>query len=68
MNTDPVVIADSSDTEFRESMTHVYCYCDENLALCGTDITGWQEAEDDEDTECVVCLDLEDQPCERCGE
>ncbi len=40
-----------------------YTCCDENRALCGTDVTGAPEI--DTDATCVVCIDLEatDAPC-----
>ncbi|MFI0897731.1 hypothetical protein [Streptomyces sp. NPDC020983] len=49
-------------------LDHIYCPCDPDTALCGTDITGATFV-DDVDTACVVCLDLEetDAPCALCG-
>jgi hypothetical protein len=41
-----------------DDLAHVYC-CNPDVALCGTDVTGVPEVPD-EDTTCVVCLDLED--------
>lgn len=56
-------------TDNGDELHHVYC-CDENLALCGTDVTKYQEAEppSDADKRCIVCEDLIDTTCERCGE
>ncbi|MFD4258198.1 hypothetical protein ACFWR9_11345 [Streptomyces sp. NPDC058534] len=51
----------------HDDLTHVVCYCDPNLALCGTDVTDSDWVDEDEDTTCVVCVDLVDQPCPRCG-
>lgn len=46
-------------------LDHLYC-CDPDTALCGTDISDSPELFDDGDTTCVVCDDLEDQPCHLC--
>jgi hypothetical protein len=48
-------------------LTHVYC-CDYDLALCGLDVTDMPEVPDGTGQDCVVCLDLEEQTCPRCGE
>jgi uncharacterized protein (DUF1778 family) len=57
--------ADSSTTPASE-LTHRYC-CDENLALCGLDITELGEARPGEQ-DCVVCEDLDeaDIACPQC--
>jgi hypothetical protein len=50
---------------------HVVCTaCDPDLALCGEDMTGdeFGGPVDGVDSECVVCIDLEHLPCERCGQ
>lgn len=39
---------------------HWYC-CDPNIAYCGTDLSGVPKK--DEGDMCVVCEDLEDEPC-----
>lgn len=39
---------------------HWYC-CDPRIAYCGTDLT--DVPENDEGDMCVVCEDLEDEPC-----
>lgn len=71
-----IVTADPSTTVSIEEYTdedevHVYCpTCDPHAlrALCGTVIDGGEFVEDDEgDTTCVVCADLEWLPCSRCG-
>ncbi|WP_155054548.1 hypothetical protein [Streptomyces blattellae] len=53
-----------------EDLSHAVCDCDEDTALCGTDVTGVPWATDGEEppSPCVVCLDLADQPCPRCGQ
>lgn len=49
---------------------HYYCDCDSDKALCGEDLT---DAEDHsnmytpEEDDCVVCVDLIEFPCVRCG-
>lgn len=40
-----------------DDLSHIYC-CDPDTALCGTDISGTDDAEFDE-ADCVVCADLE---------
>lgn len=52
-----------------DDLDHLWC-CDRDVALCGANITNatdWLGAGDMPD-ECVVCHDLEDQICPRCGE
>lgn len=45
---------------------HVFC-CDENLALCGTDVTNFPITDGDGELMCVVCDELDSIPCEVCG-
>jgi len=49
-----------------DDLDHLYC-CDPNRALCGSDLTDSPELADDEDENCVVCIDLDEQPCPDCG-
>ncbi len=51
-------VLDPTPTDLDDELTHVHCCHDENTALCGTDVTDSDWADDD-DNECVVCLDLE---------
>jgi hypothetical protein len=51
-----------------DDLTHSVCHCDPDRALCGTNVTDSEWADDDEELTCVVCLDLVDQPCPRCGQ
>lgn len=46
---------------------HYVCSCDPNVALCGTDVTHerWDETRE---ATCVVCDDLAEADCPRCGE
>lgn len=48
--------------------THVCCKCSPDIALCGEDMTGepWSDWNGHR-TSCVVCDDLELQPCGKCG-
>lgn len=64
--TEPVVrVGRSADDD---DLGHIFCDCDENRALCGADVTDCPVVEDRDDSLlCVVCADLEDVPCERCG-
>lgn len=58
----------SGDDDWDEN-EHIFCWCDVNLALCGADISespielgerAWPDM-------CVVCAELENSPCPRCG-
>ena len=72
MTTSLVVVIDEA-AAFRsgddDDLDHYYCSCNEDVALCGADIsdaldiTGSPESGDT----CVVCIDLDDLSCERCG-
>lgn len=50
-----------------DGICHLYCECDPDLALCGLDVTDFED-DDDFDAFCVVCEDLVDVPCTRCGQ
>lgn len=64
--TAPAADARTTDTD-DPCTTHWFC-CDSDTALCGADLT-----DVDDDTppascvSCVVCNDLVNQPCPRCG-
>lgn len=47
-------------------MTHLVCWCSQDVGLCGTDVAAAEFTSDDED--CVVCAAMRDVPCPRCGE
>lgn len=53
--------APSTTSTNDDGLTHIYC-CDPNLALCGNDLSDTPEVEED-GIVCVVCEDLEEQPC-----
>lgn len=48
-----------------DDLDHTVC-CDENIALCGRDVTDEPWVEVGSPNQCVVCEDLWDQPCVRC--
>jgi hypothetical protein len=57
-------------TSDDDDLEHYYCECDSNWALCGADVSDAADhtlldtpLEDD----CVVCVDLLDSRCPRCG-
>lgn len=49
-----------------DEVHHLFCCCDENLGLCGTDLTG-VPINDDDEVPCPLCYSVEDEPCPRCG-
>jgi hypothetical protein len=53
-----------------DDLSHAACPCFPDVALCGVDVSGWEWAEDGQQPEnpCVVCVDLDEQPCPRCGQ
>ncbi|MEU9208505.1 hypothetical protein AB0D27_11260 [Streptomyces sp. NPDC048415] len=59
---EPTVTAPDSG----DALTHVVC-CNDDVALCGTDVAGQEWVDDDEDPTCVVCRELADAPCPVCG-
>ena len=62
----PVVITDEGNGPGK--LWHIICRCNEDIALCGHETTG-DEIRDEVPSEdvCVVCDDLGDLPCPRCG-
>ena len=57
---------EKTERKVGETLDHLYC-CDEDLSLCGLDISGHEEVDYMEDL-CIVCWGLEYSICERCGE
>ena len=57
------------DVGSGDNLDHVFCYCNEDLALCGLDLQGVPMAvvEPTPGELCVVCDDLWGKPCGRCG-
>jgi hypothetical protein len=56
----------TTDAVADEGLSHAVC-CDDNVALCGTDVADVQWIDDDGDATCVVCRELDGQPCRICG-
>lgn len=51
-----------------DELDHLYCCCAPDLGLCGADLSGTPECTDECDgLQCLVCDDLMDLPCSRCG-
>lgn len=58
----------TSESLHDDTLYHIFCECDEDLGLCGLDISDYAISDPlDGDPVCVVCLDLEFVPCPRCG-
>jgi hypothetical protein len=66
MSTELLPAASPLDTG-GDDLHHIYCECDVDRGLCGKDISAAEFGPVDEDRACVVCVDLRDLPCERCG-
>lgn len=71
--TEPTLIVLDETSRSRsaddDDLDHIFCACDEDHALCGTDVTDAPIIEDGPvEDECVVCADLDRLPCERCGQ
>lgn len=50
-----------------DDLDHLFC-CDENVAMCGADISDDEIVEDGSLLfPCVVCKDMEYRPCPKCG-
>lgn len=66
---DETSVKPSNTSSDDDDLDHIYCECDENISLCGIDLTGVEEIDKDAETpdDCVVCIDLRDRPCQRCG-
>lgn len=60
-------VADLPLATARTPLAHLFCLLcgpdGQQMAMCG--VVGGSDGETDE--KCVVCLDLADQPCPRCG-
>lgn len=51
-----------------DELTHIFC-CDVDRALCLSDISDATFTLDsDGKLECIVCIELEEKPCEVCGQ
>lgn len=53
-----------------DGLSHIACRCDKDRALCGKDLCDAHDCPEDLSCGClycVVCVDLEDVDCPRCG-
>ncbi|MFE2600149.1 hypothetical protein ACFXCZ_27280 [Streptomyces sp. NPDC059396] len=67
MTTPTIVTAAAAPADHPDDLTHIYCPCSDTVAYCGVDLTGAPETGDLDAFLCVVCDDLADGPCRRCG-
>lgn len=71
MSTQTIISPVLNTTDEDDDLEHVYC-CNENLALCGTDLTTYPEAEGTYEAPtpdtCLVCDDLSHHPCKECDQ
>lgn len=56
--TAPTLTTDLAGGGDDDELVHLYCCEDENVGLCGTDLTG-VPVTSEIDRDCVVCVDLE---------
>lgn len=69
-NTSTVTINETVIKDEEGDLSHIYCLCDENVALCGWDLTEADEAYD-ELSACIVCEELDasaDFKCPQCNQ
>lgn len=65
-DTSPETTDHSTDDD---DLDHLICWCNENRALCGKDVTDLEFSDCDADFTdmCVVCIELGRDPCPKCG-
>lgn len=65
LNTEPSTTTNNDDDG---DILHYYC-CNPDRAVCGKDLTGTEDVDEirDDDQLCVVCEELFEVPCKRCG-
>jgi hypothetical protein len=51
-------MTDSSEVETKDSFDHWVCCIDDNVALCGTDVSNQPWVDIDGDCSCQSCSDL----------
>jgi hypothetical protein len=53
-----------------DQICHWICECNENIALCGLDVSGLPWDMNNEDEDCVLCQIVAEEQlvCKRCGE
>lgn len=69
---DPIFAPLHRHTEFwsddnEPDIMHLVCDCNDDIALCGTDVSGEPWNHDSDPDLCVVCADLDVLDCQRCG-
>ena len=62
----PTTQTNNTHNDSNTELDHYYCDCDENHALCGTNITGMQLVENFTNP-CTVCEYMNEEPCPKCG-
>lgn len=73
MTAQPVFIPMIAPSDAALDIEHIYCQAcnpgEMQLSLCGIDLRGhWECLNDDCDHQkCVVCVEMDEQPCYRCG-
>lgn len=55
----------AEDLLASSEMSHIVC-CDDDTAICGIDVSDAVWRPDEEDADCVVCIELEELPCPNC--
>lgn len=61
--------ADASEHDDEDDLTHLFCSCNPNRALCGTDLTEGEMVESVSPPEkCIVCVHMDYEPCPLCGD
>lgn len=53
-------IGDEADEDDGDGLVHIACCDDENVALCGADVSGHEWNVDGTPTTCPICVDLDD--------
>lgn len=69
LHTPDEVVEELGITEDGDDLDHIIC-CEELIAMCGADLSTSTYASRDEINDpdlCVVCRDMEANPCPKCG-
>lgn len=67
MSLTPVEVIEPQLSDGEWHPVHWVCNCNLDLALCGEELEGPILDEVAEEDECIVCEELKDLPCPRCG-
>lgn len=66
--TEPALVAHRSPPRHDPGEEfHLFCCCDQNLGLCGADLTGLPVNDGAGEDRCLACFMLEDATCPWCG-